>query len=285
MRADDGILPGSSFPWTPVIAGGKHSVSGYFSLADGRALPLRDGFVVGRTTGCDLVIDDGKASRRHLRVIVEAGVVEVEDLGSSNGTLLNGKPVTRRVVRDGDQIQIGKTVLVYREGTLPGTAGKGATAPAAPVFAEEDDLFGGTAAEPKATPSPAPAEGVQRPKPNATTAPPPAAASQVSAPPSSPPPVAAPAPPTVVEFADEIVEVRKAPAPAAAASKSAAGAPAAAGGMQVQQRVLQFSRQAASRSAIGDDLGQMSPGVRSLVLALVLAFAAGIAWLVAQFVR
>ena len=43
-------------------------------------------------------------------MIVEAGVVEVEDLGSSNGTMLNGKPVDRRMLRDGDRIQFGKDV-------------------------------------------------------------------------------------------------------------------------------------------------------------------------------
>jgi hypothetical protein len=61
---------------------------------------VHDGFVIGRVAGCDLVIDDTKASRRHARLVVDAGVVEVEDLESSNGTLLNEKPVTRRVLRE-----------------------------------------------------------------------------------------------------------------------------------------------------------------------------------------
>ena len=52
---------------------------------------------------------------------------------SSNGTMLNGKPVQRRVVRDGDEIQIGETRIVYR------------AIAAAPASATDDDvdLFGG----------------------------------------------------------------------------------------------------------------------------------------------
>ena len=85
-----------------------------------RNLPVRDGFTIGRVAPADLVIDDSKASRRHARIVVDNGVVEIEDLGSSNGTLLNGKPVTRRVLRGGDQLQIGKTVFTFREGEVPG---------------------------------------------------------------------------------------------------------------------------------------------------------------------
>jgi predicted component of type VI protein secretion system len=247
-------------------------------LADGRALPLHHDFVVGRTAGCDLVIDDSKASRRHLRVIVEAGVAEVEDLGSSNGTLLNGKPVTRRLLRDGDQVQIGKTVLVYREGAPPAVAsGRATPAASAPVFDDGDDLFGGeTAPSAPAPPVPAPAPASA---PTAPTAPPVRPSAAPGVPPSPPPR------PAVVEFADEVVEVRKAPPPAASAAKAPAGGGPAVGGVQVQQRVLQFSKQAGSSSALGEDLGQMTAGARSLVFALVLAGAAGLAWLVIYLVR
>src|SRR5262245_65462583 len=97
-------------------------VSGYLSLSDGRTVPVSNGITVGRVAGCDIVINDAKASRRHARFVVENDVVEIEDLGSSNGTLSNQKPVTRRLLRDGDQVQIGKTILTYREGALPGAA-------------------------------------------------------------------------------------------------------------------------------------------------------------------
>jgi len=68
---------------------------------------------VGRSQKADLrVIDDG-ASRLHARVFTAGGVTYVEDLGSRNGTRLNGEPVTRAVpLHDGDKIQIGATCML-----------------------------------------------------------------------------------------------------------------------------------------------------------------------------
>ncbi len=91
---------------------------GYFDISDGRQIELQDGMVIGRVAKCDVTLDDPKVSRRHARVIVDQGVVEIEDLGSSNGTTLNGRPVKRRLVRPGDIIGIGMTELTFCEGVL-----------------------------------------------------------------------------------------------------------------------------------------------------------------------
>ncbi len=239
-------------------------MSGYLTLADGSHRPLHDGFLLGRVAGCDLVIDDSKASRKHARLIVASGVVEIEDLGSSNGTLLNEKPVTRRVLRDGDRVQIGKSVLVFREGAVPGSA---AGAPAASPFAAEDDLFGDAEATSVAAPAP---------KPAPLPAPPPAAAKPVA---PTPPPPPAPRAPAVVEFADEVVEVRRAAPPAA----KAAAAPGPAPATNTGSRVLQFSKQAQGRGGVlGDDLGQMGGGMRAVLVLGALAAGGGILWFVMQ---
>jgi diguanylate cyclase (GGDEF)-like protein len=71
--------------------------------------------VVGRGADCDFSIDDGAASRRHLR-IERRGHNDffLEDLGSTNGTFVNGERVTARQLEDGDKILIGtSTVLKY----------------------------------------------------------------------------------------------------------------------------------------------------------------------------
>ncbi|MFY9342869.1 MAG: FHA domain-containing protein, partial [Planctomycetota bacterium] len=130
-------------------------MSGHLQLANGTLVPIKNGFVLGRVPGCDLVLDDSKASRKHARFIVEAGVVEIEDLQSSNGTLLNDKEVTRRLLREGDRIQIGKTVIVFHERELPAAAGggAGAAAPAVAAGLDDNDLFGATEI---AAPRPAP---------------------------------------------------------------------------------------------------------------------------------
>src|SRR5262245_49967469 len=202
--------------------GAERTVS-WLSLANGARVPLKNGFVLGRVAGCDLVIDDTKASRRHARIVVENDVVEIEDLGSSNGTLLNDKPVTRRLLRDGDRVQIGKTVIVFHEGeatvaAAPAAPGGAAAAPrpaappAAPVL-DDDDLFGSSTdtvrveparAEPPRAAAPAP----PRPAPPPVAPPPAAPVAAAPRAPAPPPPSAPPPPPpprpAVVEFADEV---------------------------------------------------------------------------------
>ena len=53
-------------------------------------------------------------SRKHVDVVLESGVATAEDLGSTNGTLVNGRRITRQPLDDGDVIRIGHSVLVYR---------------------------------------------------------------------------------------------------------------------------------------------------------------------------
>lgn len=74
---------------------------------------------IGRRTDQDIVIDDPSVSRAHARIHVTAGEAAVEDLDSTNGTALNGRPVGReRVpVHDGDRIQVGNALLQYRKRT------------------------------------------------------------------------------------------------------------------------------------------------------------------------
>lgn len=254
-------------------------MSGYLSLASGRSLAVRDGLVLGRVAECDLVIDDGKASRRHARIHVEAGVVEVEDLGSSNGTLLNGKPVTRRVLRSGDEIQIGKTVITFREGALPGSAPTVGAVAGSSVLDDDNDLFSDSAPTEVRAPQIAkpPQTAPQTvPAPRSVAPPPP------PAPAPAPPPATPPAPPrtAVVEFADEVIEVRKA-APAGP-TKAAAGPSAQP--VQKQSRVLQYSKQAAAGGVLGDDLSQVSGGRRALIYVGVLAVAIGLGWMVMKLV-
>lgn len=246
-------------------------MSGYLTTVSGEHVPVRDGFVIGRVGSCDLVIQDSKASRRHARIVVAGGVAEVEDLASSNGTRLNDKPVTRRMLRDGDRIQIGATVLVYREGTAPGAAPAAAHNP----VVSDDDLLGGDDDLFADKPAAAPAQPVASPPPSRT--PPPSAAS-----PSVPPKPTAP-PPSVVEFADEVVEVRKSaatPAAKAPAAAASGGATATASG-----RILQYNKQARGAGGpLGDDFDQLAGGTRWTALLLILALGAGIVWLMMELV-
>lgn len=80
----------------------------------GRAHPITSGSVViGRSRECDLRVADGNASRRHAEVVQEGVTYVVVDLGSTNGTELNGRRITRETLNDGDRITIGATDLVF----------------------------------------------------------------------------------------------------------------------------------------------------------------------------
>ena len=76
--------------------------------------------VLGRDPGVDFVLDDELASRRHAQVVGRAGGWVLEDLGSTNGTQVNGRRTKRAALADGDTIRIGSTVLRFVQKGLLG---------------------------------------------------------------------------------------------------------------------------------------------------------------------
>ena len=82
-----------------------------------------DEFVVGRGSDSNLVLPERQVSRYHIKVLRRDGRFFLQDLGSKNGTHLNGEQVTGTVpLQDGDEIQIAlcvKLVFVGTDATLP----------------------------------------------------------------------------------------------------------------------------------------------------------------------
>ena len=85
----------------------------YAGAALGRVFPLiRGEVIVGRAPKSGVALLDGEVSRQHVRIQVEEGRVQVEDLGSTNGTRVNGELVRGSVdLRAGDRLAIGGHVL------------------------------------------------------------------------------------------------------------------------------------------------------------------------------
>lgn len=83
----------------------------------GQEFPLPAEVTVGRAGGCAINLpDDTFVSQLHARVFRRDGAIFVEDLGSTNGTYLNGRKVTAPVtVRKGDQVQFGRTTMEVRK--------------------------------------------------------------------------------------------------------------------------------------------------------------------------
>ena len=66
---------------------------------------------IGRSSTCDLVLQDDRISGHHLIITFASGEFRIRDNDSTNGTLLNGSPVREFALKDGDQIRVGHTVL------------------------------------------------------------------------------------------------------------------------------------------------------------------------------
>lgn len=82
-----------------------------------RTVPLgKEVVTIGRLAECDVVLKDKGASRRHAQIRTKDGVATITDLGSTNGTRLNGQIVQTRALEDGDRITIGTTTLEFRRG-------------------------------------------------------------------------------------------------------------------------------------------------------------------------
>jgi serine/threonine protein kinase len=69
---------------------------------------------VGRASECDVVIKAAEVSKHHCRILLAPDGVVVEDLGSSNGTFVNGKQIERAALQDGDDLDIGGHVFRMR---------------------------------------------------------------------------------------------------------------------------------------------------------------------------
>ncbi len=88
---------------------------------DGERYPLMGAMtILGRDDSADIILDDPGISRRHseLRVTTDGPhfVTAVRDLGSTNGTYVNGERITSTHLEDGDRITVGRTSVTFRAG-------------------------------------------------------------------------------------------------------------------------------------------------------------------------
>ena len=72
---------------------------------------LRAHLLIGRSSACQLVLADDTVSRRHAELRIESGCWLLRDLGSSNGTWVNGRRVVEAEVRPGDLIHLGGAAI------------------------------------------------------------------------------------------------------------------------------------------------------------------------------
>jgi len=101
---------------TPVLVGQSGPLSGQRWM-------VRDSLVVGRDAGCDVMIPSRQVSRNHARLLVTGDGTSIEDLGSKNGTHLNGETLSEaEILNDGDVIQIAfaqQFIFLSSDATMP----------------------------------------------------------------------------------------------------------------------------------------------------------------------
>ncbi len=77
-------------------------------------IPLRhEAMIIGRKAESDIRLEEQQVSGRHAELLVKNSGVILRDLGSTNGTTINGSPVTEQKLQTGDQISIGTFKLIF----------------------------------------------------------------------------------------------------------------------------------------------------------------------------
>ena len=113
MEPTDAFAARDTLPF-PTIA--RRSKRGLTLLLDGRMVPLESPMVcLGRSRDNDVVLDHQTVSRRHARIERLGEQHVASDLGSRNGTFLNGRRIERAFLSDGDVLHLGERALAVRQ--------------------------------------------------------------------------------------------------------------------------------------------------------------------------
>lgn len=112
-RPGPGMAPGTGRPTAPGGTPGAQ-VRRWIEINGTRHQISRPTMVLGRSTDADVRIDDPGVSRRHCEIRTGTPST-IQDLGSTNGIVVDGQHTTRATLRDGSRIVVGSTTIVYRQ--------------------------------------------------------------------------------------------------------------------------------------------------------------------------
>ena len=107
-------LSRSTFVISSEVVEGEELPGGWIVLPDGHRVPIgEEPVVIGRLPECEIPLADANVSRRHAELRRDGTSVVVEDLGSTNGTRVNGVPVRTQRLASGDLITVGITTFRF----------------------------------------------------------------------------------------------------------------------------------------------------------------------------
>jgi pSer/pThr/pTyr-binding forkhead associated (FHA) protein len=98
-------------------------ISGKYQGGEFPLRPHRE-IIIGRSSDLDMVLVEDMVSRKHAKITTDDQVITIQDLGSTNGTFVNGEKVRKAELKDGDRILIGTSIIkmVYVEGDATNNA-------------------------------------------------------------------------------------------------------------------------------------------------------------------
>jgi hypothetical protein len=113
----DAALPRSSFEIASEVVENTEKTAGWIVLPDERRVGVgAEPVTIGRMPDCTVPLADPNVSRRHAEIRRDGDRVFLTDLGSTNGTRVNGVPVHQRQLVDGDVVTVGITAFRYEAG-------------------------------------------------------------------------------------------------------------------------------------------------------------------------
>jgi pSer/pThr/pTyr-binding forkhead associated (FHA) protein len=111
-----------SAPVAPARPGGRQYVLRFISgKYQGGEFPITPDkqILVGRSSDLDMVLVEDMVSRKHARIAMQQDQIWIEDLGSTNGTFVNGEKIKRARLKEGDRVLIGTSILKLIAGDAP----------------------------------------------------------------------------------------------------------------------------------------------------------------------
>ncbi len=85
-------------------------ISGKYK-GENHLLPEDKETIIGRSASIELVLVEDMVSRKHAQITVEDDILHIEDLGSTNGTFVNGEKIAKTTIKKGDRILIGTSIM------------------------------------------------------------------------------------------------------------------------------------------------------------------------------
>src|SRR5262245_36828524 len=112
-------MPSEAQPRSDAVLWTLRFISGKYQGGEFPLRPHRE-IIIGRSSDLDMVLVEDMVSRKHAKITTDDKAVTIQDLGSTNGTFVNGEKVRKVELKDGDRILIGTSIikLVFVDGEL-----------------------------------------------------------------------------------------------------------------------------------------------------------------------